>query len=426
MLRKTDFSNIHPDNQNKSLQKNWGIFKRDKMNSRYRGRESLGPFTKKTKTKNFRKKYYLAPHAKDEYFAMEILQFLGIDTPKTRFVCRQKGKRTITHMATKSIPNYIPRDGILLENMTAYQEKKEAEYEQDSTQDEIPALIAMRKRYHLDIRRQLFRDLELKKDYKISGNFFAFDVMLTVVADPDAMAFTNFGFHIKDNRCFAVAIDKDQVKLNGYTYEQLCSKVDARIYEDNDEKKHVVNHTFYYREREQLLDVLYRLHEGLIPDKKGISMFDHIFLNSRVRHTDTLFQLPIDKKCENFKKSARSTLVFYADKLEPNYLENYAHREKIRELIADMVLDRLNVSHADSEFIRQTIIEDLRGPYYKSFFSGKFPLPKQIISGAEWETSRNRACIHVNDLKNEWLIKSVMSSVKKEFQLSCMKLRQDR
>ncbi len=421
MLRKTDFSNIHPENHKKSLQKNWGIFKQDESNSRYRGRESFGPFTRKTKIKKVRKKYYLAPHAKDEYFAMEILQFLGIDTPKTRFVFRKKSKKTVTHIATKSIPNYIPRDGVLLEGLSAYQIKKEEEYEQDSSQKELPALLAMRKRYRLDIRRQVFRDVLLKKEYKISGNFFAFDVMLTLVADPDAMAYTNFGFHIKDNRCFAVAIDKDQVKLRGFTYHELCTKVDARIYEDNDAKKHVVNHIFYYREREQLLDVLYRLNDGLKLNRAGFSTFDQIFLNSRVQYTETLFQYPFDKKCENFKKSARSTLAFYEDKLEPHYLESYAHREKLRELLADMVLEELNVAHADKTFIHNTIVQDLRGPYYKSYFSGKYPLPKKIISDAEWETSRHHSCIHVNDLKNNWLIRAVTRAVKKEFQLSYVK-----
>jgi hypothetical protein len=413
-----DFEKLHlcQENKDKSLQKSWDFFKSDKLGVRYRGRESYGPFSKQTKAKDFPKKYYLAPHAREEYFALEILQYLGIDTPKARLI--KDDKATIL-VATKSIPDYIPRDGVILENMTAFQMQKEKAYEQDSSQENVPALLEMRQRYRLDIRRQIFRDVQLKKEYKISGNLFAFDLMLTVVADPDAMAFTNFGFHLLNGRCFAIAIDKDQATFKGLSYQKLCDKVDDRIYQDNDQKAHIASHMFYYREREQLLDVLYRLQQGLVLDSKTkLSPFDQIFLNQRVQKTGLFCQFPYKAKCENFKKSVRSTLEFYAERLEPNYLEAYAHREKIRELISDLVLERIKIINDDREFIKKTIIEDLRGPYYKSFFHGKFPSPLKPISGTEWETERNRRCIHVSDVKNEWLIRAITKNVKKEFRLS--------
>jgi hypothetical protein len=196
-----DFSNISAkQTQNKSLEKKWSFFSKNHHGTQYRGRESFGPYLKQSKKENIYKHYYIAPHAVDEYFALEVLQYLGVDTPKGRFVLQKKQGRIFVRMATKSISHYIPRDGVILENMTAHQKKKEKIYDQDDGQEEVPALVTMRSRYRLDIRRQLFRDLKEKKEYKISGNLFAFDLMLTLIADPDAMAYTNYGFQIEGNR----------------------------------------------------------------------------------------------------------------------------------------------------------------------------------------------------------------------------------
>ncbi|HEX2549281.1 MAG TPA: hypothetical protein VHM20_05590 [Gammaproteobacteria bacterium] len=193
--------------------------------------------------------------------------------------------------------------------------------------------------------------------------------------------------------------------------------MDDRIYEYENPEKHIAHHLFYYREREQLLDVLYRLNLGLIPNKTtGLCVFDQIFFNERVKNTDVLSSYHCKEKCENFKKSARATLDFYAKYFEKDYLDAYTKREKLRNMLADAVLEKLEVENTDRELVKATIMSDLRGPYYKTFFKGRYP--KGRISHVAWENNRNRYCLELQDIQNEVLIQKIMTAVKKEFNLS--------
>jgi hypothetical protein len=245
-------------------------------------------------------------------------------------------------------------------------------------------------RYQLDIKKQVLVDLEEKRSYKISGNTFASDIAATLVADEDFQPdYTNFGLFRCGNRYYCAAIDKEAASFQGESYDVLQAKAaKERISSDG---------LYVARTQDQALAIVQRIADALIVTS-GQCDFDRIFLNPRVLATGMLAEKSA-QYCENLKVSAHSLLDHYEQCYGKNYLAEFAEREKLRQELANSIIQELQLPQE----MDRLIIEDLRGVYYQEHFT-------------------TAGCISASDLKNDALRKALTEDLRWECGMTHRKL----
>jgi hypothetical protein len=304
--------------------------------------------------------YYLAEHNLCEYFIYEILLRLGFNTPKARIIVDQphKNMRMTTEaskynlrflVASKSIPDYLPI----------------SIFRPDTKRPNMPTnLLPIMENYSLDFTSQMIINSSEKISHKVSGNLFVFDLAAILCADMDLQAKgNNLGLVKINKRFYAVAIDKDDCAFTGKNYYQLRGKMNDETLDDP---------LFKAKTSEQLIALLYQIDSALKPDSNGYCDFDRIFNNPRVENTAYLKENARDNG-DKFKKSATAILTYYKKELGKDYLEKFCFREELRQALAENILAKLPIEVASyGKEIMQLIIEDLRSPYYSTFFKNGF------------------------------------------------------
>lgn len=357
----------------KQLTKEKSRFVPDKKIQQIGGASSLGSHIKQGKNDKT-KTYFLAPHPSSAYFAYEILNKIGFNTPKARPI-----NHTDDLLATKSIEGYIPIFVYIHdrspENTTSIRPLEETIYFN-------PTLRDLHENYNLDMNNQVIVDLKTGEKYKISGNLFTADIGAKLLADKDFQPEEcNVGLVKHGNRFYAYFIDKELTSFKGNKYEDNLKLVDERV-----------DQSLIYKAatNDQKLFILNEIDEALSNND-----FKKIFINSRTISTDNMFAkhlgTGLDKTADAFEFTAQSALTYYETKTEFKNKDRFQQREKIRNAIADDVIKdlSLNISSEDKIALKQIIAEDLRAPYYQELF-----LDKKLITEA--------------DLKNEPLKKAII------------------
>lgn len=347
----------------KSLRKEESIYNADKDGERFGGEGgALGAYRKLSKSGD--KQAYLSTHAKLEYFIMEILCQIGLNTPKTRFTKHTRSFggniRELNALAQNSVEGYIPIAAFF--NLEFYGKKEIS-----------PKLIEIRNRFTIDFQKQVIIDLQNQKEYKISGNLFAANIGGIFIQDTDfQLEGGNVGLVQRGNRFFAFLIDKDQAHINGKTAEKFSEmpNVKRQLFE---------NRITGGALDEQRLFILNGIDKAIRKDKKGNLPLKNIFLNQRIDNSGILDRNTTPKQREdqvkeqikNLQKTGESILLYYTDN-NLKKLKSFRKREKIREKIADAVIQKLlkispNIQY-EKEALKEIILEDLRAPYYRHFF----------------------------------------------------------
>jgi len=109
----------------------------------------LGPH--KRQGKNKEKTYYIARHEIHEYFAVEILNRIGFNTPKSRIIDQESSSEILPKMASKTIDDYIPIMVFIHERS----DKQDVNREFKKFN-----LLTLHEKYKLDIERQVIIDLQ--------------------------------------------------------------------------------------------------------------------------------------------------------------------------------------------------------------------------------------------------------------------------
>lgn len=337
--RKNDFKNKKSNNTS-SLLKDISLF--SKTTGPQYGGSSLGAHLKTSSKKH--SVYYLAKHNFLEYFACEVLLALGINTPKIRIIDLQQGEQNYL-MASQAIENYIPIHVL-----------------RPDVDNSLPSeLQILRDTYELNIENQLIINKFDGTIYKISGNLFTLDLAALFLSDTDLQPKgNNIGLIKKGNRFYAITIDKDLTNFNGSNYYQLHGRLDDNILEDK---------LFKTQTSEQALFLIYAISVCLTLDTDGKCIFDKIFENSRVSNTRYLNEITATS-CKNIKKSANSIINHYKNTLGETVLSQFAEREKVRSHLADNIIHQLELNGMlfDAAKVKNVLMEDLRAPYYTSFF----------------------------------------------------------
>jgi hypothetical protein len=349
--RVSDYNkNTGDGSGSKPLLKDMSLFRRTTA-PKSGGGNSWGPYQKKEKI------YYLAPHSYAEYFALEILNILGLYAPKGRFVqvapSEVESKPVI---AVNALNDYLPiisvrQDIFLLSNFSS---------SQSGACLNLNELFNNRVQYRLNLKRQVVVEVKSGKEFKISGPLFSADILAALVCDEDFQPDgNNFGLVRRGKRFFASAIDKDRARFEGRSYAELLA---------------IMNHVlkdelFSFKTFEQELAVVTSVHDALKIERDGLCVFDRIFRNPRVMATPVLAQLG-HQYVELFKQSAASLLTHYTERHGDNFLAGYRQRESIRERIALKVVRQLpgDYTMAESEMRMRHIVEDLRAPYYQEYY----------------------------------------------------------
>lgn len=337
------------------------------------GSNSLGPYHYRNVKKHKFSMYYIGKHWPEiEYFCMEILQLLGINTPKARSIDgalkSSKYAQYVpgeSYCATRAIEGYLP-NFYLLRNYTDFPKTDP------------------RQRYHLNIKTQLIHDDVTGDDLKISGNYFAAYIGAILIQDTDFQEKSkNFGVILIGKRFYSMAIDKDLGKFShNKTYSLMWHKSDF----------------FDSAEKDQQLAVLYRIKQALEITSNNECDFDRIFNHPRVLNTTSLLK---DREAsrDNLKYRAQS-MVDHVTRKDANAFKDFERRERFRNRIAKYVLCRLDTSHmTDTTQLKEIIAEDLRAPYYKHLFE-------------------NKESISLDDCSNANLIDAIKDNLIKEFGLS--------
>lgn len=302
------------------------------------GSATYGPYFVKRKPASKEKLYYISNHAvDDEYFALELLQYIGINTPKLRVTSgsfqdsayhsgiHRRQSRGIA--AVKSMDGYIPM---------------------------FILLTGIKGDAYLDIptQRIVLKDYP-QETFKISGQVFASFIAACLIDDSDfGFEDINFGMIRVGNRYYSAAIDKDCAQFNDAYINRILFRT-LKIF------KSVC--------LDQELFIISRLQQGLKNDASGICDFDRIFQNSRTQSTPEIAAHRL-RKCVNLKARAQNIINLYLKK-NPDCMHEFHQREVIRQKIAAQVLDNFNVGDDQArEVIRNIILEDLRGPYYLEYF----------------------------------------------------------
>lgn len=338
------------------------LFERLQGFDKFGGRSSDGPHAIRKLTKHINSKedveekvFYLAPHKPLAYFAYEVLNLSGWNTPPAKLV----GKTGInlwdnvcTGVALRQIIDYVP--------IGAFIHQRSYEANDHFIKNETK-LQNINKNFKLNIERQTIVALATGEEYKISGNLFTADIAAHLVQDSDFQPEEyNVGLKRIGNRFFAFLIDKDEVAFAGLSYSELQKVTDERV------MKSLI---FSSATKEQKLFIIKKLQRML--DDGDISA---IFLNSRVVATKKLYHLAIDlnKLSENFIKTAKSTIEYFLFQLQES-LSDFDKRENIRLQLAKKIVTALNDTRfeIDKEAFIPIILEDLRGPYYQYLFTNK-------------------------------------------------------
>lgn len=326
---------------NKSLKKDGRLFSPAKT-FYYEGESSLGPHVKQG-TSN--KLFYLAPHGINAYFAYEILLCLGVITPKARVAHQYPGKDfKLNLLATKALTDYIPVAAIYNHHLCVKLDKRISD------------------RYQLDCKKQVILDLVEGKEHKISGHFFVSDILAAVLHDGDFQPNgCNVGFIRKGNRFYTAAIDKEKVRFDGKYYgDNLKATRPSFTYHPATITRHFLD---------QALAVISAIQQALTISDDGLCDIDRIFGYSRVKSALSAGEAKL--MCLNFKGTALTLLDYYKSLYGKECLTEFTEREKIREQIAIAVIEQIHLenSNVSLDEIKSIIIEDLRGPYYRAYFT---------------------------------------------------------
>ncbi|MFA6303527.1 MAG: hypothetical protein WC627_10430 [Legionella sp.] len=158
-----------------------------------------------------------------EYFAFEILNAIGLSTPKARFVRNPKTDKV--DIISKAIPHYMP--------LQAY-----SNYWPDSKLMKVtPEVKAVQRRYVFNAQSETVTDSKNKCAYKLSGNLFAVHIGGYLLDDPDLVAEgMNFGLVKEGDHFQAYIIDKDAASfVKGDSYADLVSlRICKAPFLDND------------------------------------------------------------------------------------------------------------------------------------------------------------------------------------------------
>lgn len=329
------------------------------------GSATYGPYFVKRKPASKEKLYYISNHSvDDEYFALEILQYIGINTPKLRVTSGSfddshhkpgiSRTRSQGIAAVKSMDGYIPM---------------------------FDLVMGIHGDVHLDIATQrIIHNKNPHETYKISGQVFTAYIAACLIDDSDfGFEEFNFGMMRVGNRYYSAAIDKDCAQFNDAVINRIRYRT-LKIF------KSVC--------LDQELFIISRLQQGLTPDKNGICDFDRIFQNSRVIATPEVAANQL-RKSVNLKMRAENIINLYLHD-HPGCIQKFSRREAIRQQIADRILEDFNISgDHERDAMMDIIIEDLRGPYYTEYF--------QLSELSQ------------KDVKNEKLLAAIRQDISKEF-----------
>ena len=298
-----------------------------------------GFHTKKSKQPGKIKSYFLTKHSPLAYFGLEILNNIGFNTPKARFVA--------SNLAVKEVEGYIP--------IAAFIHNKD-EYGNEIIPPDIKDdkyLLKIHSKYELDFKNQCIIDRDTGKKYKISGNLFSADIGARLTADGDFQPERlNVGLVKRGDRFYTHLIDKEQVMFNGESYEG--ASVDPAV---------KTSELFSNTKRDQQLFIINKTEKSLDNNE-----FDRIFVNSRTlpsfNNNENVKKIS-KKYISNFRETANSAIAYF-EKKYPGELKKFEDREKIRSKLADEVIARLALDINDDEknALKEIIMEDLRGPYY--------------------------------------------------------------
>ncbi|RDI39069.1 hypothetical protein [Aquicella lusitana] len=354
--RQPDFQLIGSRNESKSLLKEIGRFSPTE-GERFGGHAgALGPQLKaSSRMEGQPKKYYLAAHHATEYFVMEVLCRIGLNTPKARLSFRKetsfiddKTELIRTLVATESIEGYIPMTAFL--NLEYY----------TFTPNDIPKeLIAYNKQYQLNIKNQVVVDLITNQKYKISGNLFAANLGAILIEDEDFQPEgLNLGLARRGDRFFAFLIDKDMAKIGGHDFQTITNKLSLNTF----------GRVFSRVTEDQKLAILNEIANMIEEDE-----FQKIFFNSRIMSTLTSGMLfeekELEKLANNLESTAKSILSHFIDD-KPEILAEFKAREELRRQLADSVIECIAFAdEVDKEALSAIIIEDLRAPYYRHYLT---------------------------------------------------------
>ncbi len=370
--REPDFKKINSSNKNKSFAIEPDDFSSLTDFNPDGFRRCYGPYKKKNKKTNAYQIYFLGGHPIHEYFSMEILNRLGINTPTTRLTKIQD------QYSLDQTGNAPWLDTIASKGIEGYMSMKK---------------LMAGETYQIDTKKQIIIDVKNKSEYKISGNAFGSDIAATLLEDGDYQpSGNNFGLIRVGNRFYTMAIDKEKSSFSGKDYKTLYNCISFKDIIFNDK-------LFESKTQEQSFFIVHQLSKALENNADGQSDVDHMFCNSRVMATPTLAD-ECKSMCENFKSTAKSLITYFSE--NKNYdFKSYEEREKIREAIAEKIIGYLPLpDHFDTQTLKEIISEDLRAPYYQSFFADK---KKKEISPA--------------DLKNNALLSAMIIDLKRELHL---------
>lgn len=348
----------------------------------------LGPHRKvknspdKTSVYYFIRRGYNEMHI--EYFAFEILNYIGVNTPKCRFSTFKRSDYISYDqvLASKAIPELMP--------MCVFDDRRSLLSGYCSPNKEtLKQLLSWNQRYKLDIQKQIIIDTVENRQCRISGHLFCTDIAALLVDDCDFQATGfNLGVTRVGNRFFTIAIDKARASYQGKTYQELASPPSQTYY-------NVVTEALYkFRMNEQALAFVYKVYLGL-QIKNGLCDFDRIFSFQRCVNSG----MPVEQSqvwCQNLKRTASSFVEHYKNIYGADCFEAFAEREKLRDMFARQMQKEL---FFDDDYL-PILVEDLRAPYYQSLYA-------------------NQISFSQSDLNNRNLIEAVKADLVIEFSATC-------
>lgn len=316
---------------------------------RFGGMYSYGPQVKESHKGNEPQVYYIGPHKVEEYFATEMLNFVGVQVPKFRIADSDFQKS-----ASKQLKGYIP--------MATFFSKNE-----NLLGTELGSIAA---RYELDLPNQLVRNKETGENHRLGGNFFAADIGAELIQDTDFQPHDfNYGVVFEGNKFRAVAIDKDQWTpfLARSSYDEIKKNTDYRLLDSP---------IFANRTDEQILSMVSGLNRLISPIHGDIAPIHYIFFNSRVQHEiekGTFSREYLYVCMKNMIDNVKLIVEHYEDKLGRNAINDFEKREILREQIVNKVITGLDQSLSEETVstLKEDLMEDLKAVYYESHFSNQ-------------------------------------------------------
>ena len=333
------------------------------------GASSFGPHQKKRSDKSKSsedKTYYLSSHNVIEYVGNEVLNQIGFNTPKTRITAEELRSRKTNEVydvnygvGSEAIPGYMPIAGFI---------------ESSDPKIKDSGILQNKKKFKLDMARQVVVDLETNQEFKVSGNLFAANIGAVLVNDKDFQPEQyNVGLVRRGDRYFAYLIDKDQIEFNGKNFQENLGTVDRKV---------IKSSIFNSATRDQQLYIINEIQKAL---ENG--HFKSIFSNKRITQSYNQINKPISEleKASNCAEvTAKSTVEYYLNLLNESNLDSFRERENWRDQLAEKVIEKLglNISDEEKSALREIIKEDLRANYYQPLFSNKAQITKEDLNNA--------------------------------------------